>query len=37
MSVKIDVANKDETYDYVASEIEAALARVDLATKLDIE
>ena len=33
----LDVANKDETYDYVASEIEAALARVDLATKLDIE
>jgi hypothetical protein len=33
----LDVAKKDETYDYIASEIEAALARVDIATKLDIE
>ena len=33
----LDVAKEDETYSYVASEIEAALARVDIATKLDIE
>lgn len=33
----LDVAKKDETYDYIASEIESALARVDVATKLDIE
>lgn len=33
----LDVAKDDETYDYIASEIESALARVDVATKLDIE
>lgn len=33
----LDVAKDDETYDYIASEIESALARVDIATKLDIE
>ena len=33
----LDVAKEDETYSYVASEIEKALARIDVATKLDIE
>lgn len=32
-----DVAKKDETYSYVASEIEKALARLDIATRPDIE
>ena len=33
----LDVTNENKEYNYVASDIEAALARIDVATKLDIE
>ena len=33
----LDVVKQDENYNYIASEIENALARIDLLSKMDIE